>query len=109
MSKYSARFDGLKPGTSYDIQVATELAGKTVVQTRHTFKTLQAETETASTTTDTQARGCMYILPLKPFLPNEILRKFLHIFKIKTIAIRKSSNDLVKDLKIKVAARHDNV
>ena len=79
LSKYSARFDGLKPGTSYDIQVATELAGKTVVQTRHTFKTLQAETETASTTTDTQARGCVYILPVKPFLPNEILRKFLHI------------------------------
>jgi len=49
-AKYSARFDGLKPGTSYDIQVATELAGKTVVQTRHTFKTLQADTESASST-----------------------------------------------------------
>ena len=52
LSKYSARFDGLKAGTSYDIQVATELAGKTVVQTRHTFKTLQrhsGDSETAST------------------------------------------------------------
>ena len=52
MSKYSARFDGLQPGTSYDIQVATELAGKTVVQTRQTFKTLksQSDSDTADTT-----------------------------------------------------------
>ena len=49
VSKYNARFDGLQAGTSYDIQISTELAGKTVVQTRHTFKTVtdtQEETRT---------------------------------------------------------------
>ena len=39
LSKYSARFDGLIRGTNYDIHIATELDGKTVVQTKHTFKT----------------------------------------------------------------------
>lgn len=43
LTKYSARFDGLKPGTSYDIHIATELDGKTVVQTKHTFKTVQIQ------------------------------------------------------------------
>jgi len=41
LSKYSARFDGLKPGTNYDIHIATELDGKTVVQSKQTFKTQQ--------------------------------------------------------------------
>ena len=45
LSKYRARFDGLVPGTSYDIHIATELDGKTVVQTKHTIKTLQSDTD----------------------------------------------------------------
>ena len=45
LSKYHARFDGLVPGTSYDIHIATELDGKTVVQTKHTIKTLQIDTD----------------------------------------------------------------
>ena len=49
LSKYSARFDGLQPGTSYDIHIATELDGKTVVQTKHTFKTVQIDKSSSET------------------------------------------------------------
>ena len=45
LSKYRARFDGLMPGTSYDIHIATELDGKTVVQTKRTIKTLQSDSD----------------------------------------------------------------
>ena len=33
------------PGTSYDIHIATELDGKTVVQTKRTIKTLQSDSD----------------------------------------------------------------
>ena len=41
MQKYSTRFDGLEPSSSYIIHISTELDGKTVVQTKQQFKTLQ--------------------------------------------------------------------
>ena len=50
LSKYRARFDGLQPGTSYDIHIATELDGKTVVQTKQTIKTLQSDTHESDKT-----------------------------------------------------------
>ena len=39
LSKYSARFDGLLSGTEYLLYISTELDGKTVVQTKRSFKT----------------------------------------------------------------------
>ena len=39
MQKYSTRFDGLEPSSSYIIHISTELDGKTVVQTKQQFKT----------------------------------------------------------------------
>jgi len=48
--KYSTRFDGLTPSSTYMIHISTELDGKTVVQTKHQFKTLQQnQIETAET------------------------------------------------------------
>ena len=41
MQKYSTRFDGLEPSSSYIIHISTELDGKTVVQTKQQFKTGQ--------------------------------------------------------------------
>ena len=35
----------MDPDASYDIHIATELDGKTVVQTKHTIKTLQSDTD----------------------------------------------------------------
>ena len=45
MQKYSTRFDGLVPSTSYMIHISTELDGKTVVQTKQQFKTLKQNTK----------------------------------------------------------------
>ena len=60
MYKYSARFDGLQPGTSYDIHIATELDGKTVVQTKHTIKTLQGEDSDKKSLDGQTQRSCLF-------------------------------------------------
>ena len=41
MQKYSTRFDGLEPSSSYIIHISTELEEKPVVQTKQQFKTRQ--------------------------------------------------------------------